>query len=68
MVAKTIPSIYMETMEETYNKEYKLKEARNARGVRTYVGKYKTRLLASSGKPYTQQSNNKGKTRKGRLL
>ena len=50
MVAKTIPSIYMKTMEETYNKDYKLKEVRNTRGVRIYVGKYKTRLLASSRK------------------
>ena len=50
MVAKKVPSIYMETMEETYNKDYKLKEVRNTRGVRIYVGKHKARLLASSRK------------------
>lgn len=50
MVVKKITSIYMETMKETYNKEYKLKEVRNTRGVRIYVGEYKTRLLANSRK------------------
>ena len=59
MVAKKIPSIYMEKMEETYNKGYKPKEVRDTRGVRIYVGKHTTRLLESSGKPYTRQSNNK---------
>ena len=53
MVVKKIPSIYMETMKETYNKEYKLKEVRNSRGVRMYVGKYKARLLANSRKRNT---------------
>ena len=50
MVAKKVPSIYMETMEEIYNQSYKLKEVGNTRKVRIYVGKYKTRLLASSRK------------------
>ena len=53
MVTKEIPSIYMETMEETYNTGYKPKEVRNTRGVRIYVGQHKTRLLASSGKRNT---------------
>ena len=43
-------NVYLEAVEEAENEGNKPKEARNTRGVRMYVGKYETRLLASSRK------------------
>ncbi len=68
MAKKAIPSIHMEAVEEPKDEKRKLEETGNSQGTCGNVGKHTTRLLESSGKPHTQQSNNKRKTRKGRLL